>query len=150
MDEVRRFERMKKCPFCAEDILVAAIKCKHCGSNLGVPDTPVIPPRRSIWTRDVRDINTNKLWAFLVVVGVCFWLFRVFDSPKRPDSATTSAVAHAPIPEASPPRPNVPAPSIPLIESHLIEIIAGSQRESRDAANDMQKGGADATKTFAR
>jgi hypothetical protein len=24
----------KPCPFCAEDILVAAIKCKHCGSTL--------------------------------------------------------------------------------------------------------------------
>lgn len=24
----------KKCPFCAENVLVAAIKCKHCGSQL--------------------------------------------------------------------------------------------------------------------
>ena len=25
---------MKKCPFCAEDVRAAAIKCKHCGSSL--------------------------------------------------------------------------------------------------------------------
>lgn len=24
----------KSCPYCAEDVLVAAIKCKHCGSDL--------------------------------------------------------------------------------------------------------------------
>lgn len=27
-------EETKRCPFCAEEILAAAIKCKHCGSNL--------------------------------------------------------------------------------------------------------------------
>jgi len=27
-------EAMKSCPFCAEQILAAAIKCKHCGSAL--------------------------------------------------------------------------------------------------------------------
>lgn len=26
---------IKKCQFCAEDVLAQAIKCKHCGSNLG-------------------------------------------------------------------------------------------------------------------
>lgn len=25
---------LKACPFCAEDVLAAAIKCKHCGSDL--------------------------------------------------------------------------------------------------------------------
>jgi hypothetical protein len=24
----------RKCPFCGEDILLVAVKCKHCGSNL--------------------------------------------------------------------------------------------------------------------
>jgi hypothetical protein len=27
-------EQTKKCPFCGEEILAVAVKCKHCGSNL--------------------------------------------------------------------------------------------------------------------
>ena len=30
----------KKCPFCAEQIRIDAIKCKHCGSSLVTPPVP--------------------------------------------------------------------------------------------------------------
>jgi formylglycine-generating enzyme required for sulfatase activity/predicted Ser/Thr protein kinase len=30
----------KKCPYCREDIIADAIKCKHCGSTLSTPPTP--------------------------------------------------------------------------------------------------------------
>ena len=30
---------VKACPFCAESINVAAIRCKHCGSDLGAPSS---------------------------------------------------------------------------------------------------------------
>lgn len=34
------FRRMRRCPFCAEDILAEAVRCKHCGSDIPPP-----PPR---------------------------------------------------------------------------------------------------------
>lgn len=38
---------MKSCPYCAEDIRAAAVRCKHCGSWLeGPPDRgTAVPPR---------------------------------------------------------------------------------------------------------
>jgi hypothetical protein len=143
MDQVRRFERMKRCPFCAEDILVAAIKCKHCGSNLGAPEPAATPPPKSIWKRDLSDIDTKKLWSLLFVVGICFWLFGAFDSTKQPPSAAPTDMEITSVAEATPPPPSAPpALSIPPVEGRLIQIISSSQQASRTASNDMQKGGA--------
>ena len=33
-DSPATFRKTKRCPFCAEEVLAEAIKCKHCGSSL--------------------------------------------------------------------------------------------------------------------
>lgn len=50
----------KQCPKCAETILAEAVKCKHCGSNIG--------PKRRIWPWVV-GIPLSIL-IFLFVVGI--------------------------------------------------------------------------------
>jgi hypothetical protein len=40
---------MKKCPFCAEDIQDAAIKCKHCGEFLDGSTSPRFAEEKIQW-----------------------------------------------------------------------------------------------------
>jgi hypothetical protein len=43
---------MKKCPYCAEDILDDAIKCKHCNEKLSNKDKPTIDLQSSSYARE--------------------------------------------------------------------------------------------------
>ncbi len=40
---------MKKCPFCAEEVQDEAIKCKHCGEFIDLPNQPRFAENKLQW-----------------------------------------------------------------------------------------------------
>jgi hypothetical protein len=60
----------KACPYCGEQILAVAVKCKHCGSYLGEKAAPVRQPVAVVARRPAQNKQRGvPLWAWAVIVG---------------------------------------------------------------------------------
>ncbi len=57
----------KSCPYCGEEILAVAVKCKHCGSRLTAPPSPAsqLPP-----TIVQPPVEGNPLGNASLVIGI--------------------------------------------------------------------------------
>ena len=64
----------KACQFCGEEILVVALKCKHCGSNLAVGALNAGNSAAATSTSDDERESSNEpsFWTQLAVYGVIF------------------------------------------------------------------------------
>jgi len=63
-------ELTKRCPYCAEEILLAAIRCKHCQSDLvgQVQSARDLPQERSVLQRPVSPWVLVGIFAILVAL----------------------------------------------------------------------------------
>lgn len=68
----------KKCPFCAEPILVEAIKCKHCGSSIPQPGVPGATPATYVTTMPFLFESGPGFWKvkpiYWILLGIGIFL----------------------------------------------------------------------------
>ncbi len=83
---------VKNCPFCAEEILAVAVKCKHCGSDLN-QEAPSDPNQGESEPKSVEPKNLNKIsWpgAIVGIIGAIYLINVIYFNDADSDQTSSS------------------------------------------------------------
>lgn len=86
----------KECPYCCEQILYRAIKCKHCGSKLEpVPATKGIYKATSNTKLHNNDITWKHYVGIFFIVTVLFSMFSEGEQSYKPDKESAKSLCRS-------------------------------------------------------
>ncbi len=135
----------RNCPFCAEPVLVAAIKCKHCGSDLKASPIAPLPVEHK-----ARQLAVGVVVGALVICGGAFGLSQLWGGiagSSGSQAAASSSPTFAELPTASQPAPgpsasssaSLPEPSAPIAVVPVQQAVAQPQTFSEGPTNPIQE-----------
>src|ERR1700686_2634310 len=84
-------EATKCCPYCAEEILAAAVKCKHCKSNIDIPSAIPPAPEGAQLRAWQRPVGCGTILGLLCLTIAGMWMTGAFDGPKAASVVSPSA-----------------------------------------------------------